>query len=412
MQRKLSPAALLTILTGLNLLNYFDRFIVSAVLESIKGQFTLTDSQTGFISMAFMLGYFVTSPFFGYLGDRLSRKWLIAVGILVWSLGTVLTGYATDYGHLIACRILVGVGEASYATMSPGLISDSFAPAQRNNALTIFYVAIPLGAAFGTLFGSWAGAHHGWPYAFIWAGLPGLLLAFSLLPFREPLRGESEGKAGLPEFATKPSVKDIFGLFKIPSYNLVVGGYIAYTFAMGAYVHWGQAFLQRIHHLPQQTAGNFFGGVMVVAGLVGTFLGGFAATAWQKRNSAGYAFTLGLSVLVAVPLAFLFATLSSANHVMVCMAVAMFCLFLSTGPVNTVIIEAVPVNLRASAMALSIFMIHLFGDVWSPFVVGAVSDRLGSLAYGLMILPGALLLCAVLWLALAARIVRLRRRVG
>src|SRR5204863_1292199 len=111
----------------------------------------ISDGQVGRIVTTFMLGYFVTSPFFGYLGDRSSRKWLIAGGIFVWSLGTVLTGFAATFAMLLAFRVLVGVGEASYATISPSLISDSYPPQKRNNALTIFYAAIPVGAALGNI---------------------------------------------------------------------------------------------------------------------------------------------------------------------------------------------------------------------------------------------------------------------
>src|SRR5438045_5762611 len=100
-----------------------------------------------------MIGYFATAPFFGYLGDRISRKWLIAMGIFVWSLGTVLTGYASNFKILLCYRVLVGLGEASYATISPGILSDTFSAAKRNNALTIFYVATPVGAAFGNILG-------------------------------------------------------------------------------------------------------------------------------------------------------------------------------------------------------------------------------------------------------------------
>src|SRR4051812_44872582 len=151
--RQLSPFWTLFILTGLNLFNYLDRYVVSAVLTPIRDDFHVSDGDLGRINTIFMIGYFVTSPIFGYLGDRASRKWLIAGGIFVWSLGTVLTGYATSFAWLLGYRILVGVGEASYATISPSLLSDVFPAERRNNALTIFYVAIPVGAALGNILG-------------------------------------------------------------------------------------------------------------------------------------------------------------------------------------------------------------------------------------------------------------------
>jgi len=404
--RRLSPFWTLFILTGLNLVNYLDRYVLSAVLPSLQPDLGINDGDAGRIVTAFMIGYFITSPFFGYLGDRASRKWLIAAGIFVWSLGTVLTGVATSFAMLLCFRVLVGLGEASYATISPSWISDTFGPAKRNNALTIFYVAIPVGAALGNILGGLIDKEYGWRTAFIVAGAPGLLLALSLLPFQEPQRGQAEGGEAAPEFHKKPTVKDILRLFCIPEYVLVVTGYTAYTFALGAFGLWGPSFLVRVHQIPKDTAATFFGAVLVVAGLVGTLAGGFAATAWQKRNRAGYALTLGWSVLVAVPVALGAFLVPDRNLAMACLALSMFLLFLSTGPVNTLIIETVPVHLRASAMAVSIFMIHLFGDIWSPEIVGRLSDAWGSLRQAVLILPGALLVGAAVWLWLAVRMGR------
>ena len=400
--QQLSPAWILFILTGLNLFNYLDRFVLSSVLTPIQKEFGLNNDQAGWLGTAFMIGYFVTSPVFGWLGDRNSRKWLIAAGILVWSVGTILTGFAATFAMMIAFRLLVGLGEASYATISPSLISDSYAPAKRNNALTIFYVAIPVGAALGTILGGFIAAHWGWRHAFIWAGVPGLLLALVMLPFAELKRGQAEGKAA--EAAKKSSLRDIANLFRIPDYALVVLGYTAYTFALGAFGYWGPTFLQRAHGVALEKAATFFGAVLVVAGLVGTLIGGFAATAWQKRNRAGYAWTLGLSVLVAVPLAYGAFLAASTFWSMSFLAAAMFFLFLSTGPVNTLILETAPVNLRASAMAVSIFTIHLFGDMWSPEIVGRLADSFGgNLQKAVLILPVALIVASALWLSLALK---------
>src|SRR5688572_29586736 len=191
-RKPLSPTWVLVILTGLNLFNYLDRFVLSAVLTPLQKDLGINDGEAGRLVTAFMIGYFVTSPIFGWLGDRFSRKWLIAAGIFVWSLGTVLTGFAATFAVMIAFRVLVGLGEASYATISPSLISDTHPPKKRNNALTIFYVAIPVGAALGTIIGGLIAAKWGWRHAFIWAGVPGLFLALVLLPFAEPKRGEAE----------------------------------------------------------------------------------------------------------------------------------------------------------------------------------------------------------------------------
>jgi MFS transporter, Spinster family, sphingosine-1-phosphate transporter len=400
-RKQLSPAWMLFILTGLNLFNYLDRSILNAVRTPLAADFGLSYGESGRAFTAFMVGYFVTSPFFGYLGDRLSRRWLIALGIFVWSLGTVLTGMAGGFTILLLYRVMVGFGEASYATISPSLISDTFGPLKRNNALTIFYVAIPVGSALGYIIGGEIAAHAGWRQAFIWAGLPGLALALVLLPFREPQRGQAELKVG--ETLSKPTAGDFLKLFRNFDYMLVVWGYVAYTFAIGAFSFWGPTFLEKVHQLSNAGANRFFGSVLVIAGLVGTMLGGFAATAWQKRHPAGYAWMLTGSMIASVPFAFGAFLVQGTFWSMAFLAMAIFILFLPTGPVNTLILETVPINLRASAMALSIFMIHLFGDMWSPEIVGRIADATGSLQKAVLILPAALIVGAILWLALAIK---------
>lgn len=399
MNRKLSPFWLLFILTGLNLFNYVDRAVLNAVRTPMADGFHINYGESGRAFTFFMIGYFVTSPFFGYLGDRASRKWLIAAGIFVWSLGTILTGFAGTFVMLLAFRALVGVGEASYATISPSLISDSFDSRRRNNALTIFYAAIPAGYAVGYIFGGQISAHHGWRNAFIWSGIPGLLLALILLPFKDPARGQMDAPSGHPP--ARPKLRDFFKLFRNRRYQLVVWGQVATTFALGAFSFWGPTFLEKIHGLTTAEANNYFGGLIVVAGFGGTMLGGFAATKWQKHHRAGYAWLLASSVFLAVPVSFLALWVSDAGQAKAFLAVAIFLLFLGTGPVNTLTLETVPVNLRASGMALSIFSIHLFGDMWSSEIVGVLADRWHNLQRAVLILPVALLVAGLFWLALA-----------
>jgi len=368
----------------------------------LAADFKIGYGDSGRTVTAFMIGYFVTSPFFGYLGDRFPRKWLIALGIFIWSLGTMLTGFAAGFVTLLWYRVLVGLVEASYATISPSLISDTFCPAKRNNALTIFYVAIPVGSALGYMLGGEIAAYWSWRHAFIWAGIPGLLLALILLPFGEPRRGQAELSPN--ESVPKPVPRDYLQLFKSVDYQLVVWGYVAYTFALGAFAFWGPTFLEKVHHLTNQNAASFFGAVLVLTGLVGTLVGGFAATAWKKRNRAGYAWMLSSSILLAVPSSFAAFLCSNTVATMAFLALSMFFLFLSTGPVNTLILETVPMNLRASAMALSIFMIHLFGDMWSPELVGRLADAWNhDLTKAVLILPVALLVGGVLWVILALK---------
>ena len=186
----------LAILSGLNFVNYLDRYVMSAVVTPMQKELSLSDGDAGWAASAFMLGYFISAPIFGYLGDRLPRKYLMLTGVIIWSLATAGSGLAQNFAQLFAIRMVVGVGEACFVTMGPSWISDCFASTRRNTALTLFYVAIPFGSAIGFTIGGWFAQHGDWRGAFIYAGLPGVLLALSLLFLREPRRGESDGIGG------------------------------------------------------------------------------------------------------------------------------------------------------------------------------------------------------------------------
>ncbi|MSU70627.1 MAG: MFS transporter [Opitutaceae bacterium] len=406
------PLFSLAALSGLNLLDYLDRQILAAVLTPVKDELHLSDEQLGTIATAFMLGYFLTAPIFGHLGDRLPRKWLIAAGVFVWSLGTVLSGHATTFASLIWFRALVGFGEASFGTISPGWIADLFPAQRRNNALSIFYLAIPVGSALGYIVGAVLAAHYGWRAAFLWAGAPGLLLALGLFVLREPVRGASDPAMGAAQ-PTPGGVMAFRQLLKLPDYLLVVAGYIAQTFAMGGFAFWAPTFLHRVHGMNLQSAGTFFGGALVLTGLTATLLGGLAATDWQRRTGTGYAWVLALSALGAAPAAFAAFMLSNLAAAKVALVLSMFLLFLTTGPVNTLILESVPVMMRATAMAGSIFAIHLFGDLWSAKLVGLLSDRFGDLQRAVLwVLPSALIVSAFFWVCLVVHTRRLRQATG
>lgn len=396
------PAATLVVLTGLNLCNYLDRYVLPAVLAPIERDFRLTDGQAGILLNAFMLGYFATSPFFGYLGDRLPRKWLVAAGVLVWCAGTILSSCAHGYLSLLCFRLVIGFGEASYGTASPAWIADLYVPARRNLALSVFYLATPVGSALGFIVGGAVAAHFGWRAAFLCAGLPGLALAGALTALREPERGGLDPAAPAAAPATF-GLAAFTGLFAYPEYRLVVAGYAAQTFALGAFANWAGPFLQRAHGLSLAAADRFFGLAIVVTGLAATALGGLGASAWQRRSPAGYAWVLALSAAAAIPFSFAAFLCRQLAPAQVCLVGAMFLLFLSTGPVNTLILETVPAARRASAMAVAIFTIHAAGDLWSSSLVGLLSDHFGDLRRAVLwTLPEAIAACAVCWALLVA----------
>jgi MFS family permease len=401
-RKPLWPVASLVVLTGLNLLDYIDRTILSSVLPLLQPDLKINDDAAGSIGTAFMLGYFLTSPIFGYLGDRMPRRWLIAAGVFVWSLGTLFSGHASGFVSLLCFRVLVGFGEASFGTLSPSWIADLFPPAKRNNAISIFYIALPVGAALGYIIGGYVGAHYGWRAAFKFVGYPGLLLAFTLFLLREPMRGASDlpvsGGAKLTPVADA-GWRTYRELLRFPRYVLVIAGYIPQAFAMGGFQFWAPSFLARVHHMELQAANDYFGRSLVIMGLIATLGGGYVATVWQRRTGTGYAWMLSLSALLAVPAGFAAFALQDTGQAKIALTASMFFLFFCNGPLNTLIMETVPAGMRASAVAMSIFSIHMFGDLWSPKIVGYLSTRWSDdlRSAVLWTLPGALVLSAFFW---------------
>jgi MFS transporter, Spinster family, sphingosine-1-phosphate transporter len=386
------PLTILLLLSGLNLLNYLDRFLLAAVGPKVQEELGLTDLQFGLVVNAFMVGYFLTSPVFGLLGDRFARKGLIALGIAGWSLATAASGLAGSFTTLVLARLVVGVGEASYATLAPTIIDDLAEPSAKNRWLAVFYVAIPMGSALGYLLGGQLEAAFGWRSAFFIAGGPGLLLALTGLLIAEPARRtrpeEEAGRRGAGVWLE---------LLRIPIYRDAVAGYTAYTFALGGFAAWAPKYLYQRLHMDLKTADFWFGAILVVTGLVATFVGSQWGDRWPGDDRPRVNLRL-CAVTAAIGFPFSIACLlaDSPTGFFLGIAATQFALFLSTSPINVVILQGVPVELRASAMALSIFAIHLFGDMISPPLVGAISDA-SSLRAGMFVLPAALALAATAW---------------
>lgn len=403
--RAVQPAAwlALAIFSGLNLLNYLDRYVLSAVLGPVQSELHLNDATAGWTASAFMLGYFITAPIFGYLGDRFPRRYLALAGVMAWSAATACTGLAQNFPELFAIRIFVGIGEACFVTIAPSWISDLFAATRRNTALTLFYVAIPFGSAIGFEIGGWFAEQGLWREAFYWTGVPGVVLALTLLTLREPGRGEADGVTLAPGKLPVARVGEIMGLLRDGRYGLLVWGYAAQTFALGAFGLWGPAFLHRVHGFSPGSAAGIFGEILAGTGLVATLSGGLLASALRRRMRTGYAWLMAVSLTASVPVCFAALTVADGGLCLGGLGLAMFLIFLPTGPIASELFEIVPVHLRASGMALCTFIIHLFGDFGSPALVGHVSDALG-LQKGVLILPVMLMIGAMLWLLLIRRL--------
>lgn len=386
-------ASIVWILTGLNLFNYLDRYVATAVSPKIAKDFDLTDWQTTAIISAFMLGYFVTSPVFGALGDRYPRKGLIAGGVLLWSLATAASGLATGLGMLIFVRILVGIGEASYATLSPTIIDDVSEPQTKNKWLALFFVAIPIGTALGYGLGGWMAVKWGWQVAFFIAGAPGILLAGLVLLIAEPPRKV------LVAVSHGPKKGAVGQLLRLPMYRNAVLGYTAYTFALGAFAGVAPLFLERSFEMEGSQGTLWLGIILASGGLLGTAIGGWLGDRYPGEDRArAYLKVCAIVSAIAVPFSAACLLARTPVEFFVPFGICGVLLFTATAPINAAILKAVPEELRASAMAVSIFSIHLFGDFISPQIVGGISDLLGkNLRAAMGILPVAIAVGALVW---------------
>jgi MFS family permease len=395
----------LAVLTLINMVNYLDRYLVPSLVESIKhSDFQLTDFQLGALNFGFLIVYTLVAPIFGVLGDRGSRPRWIAFGIFLWSGATALSGLARSYSALLISRTLVGVGEASYVAIAPSLLSDYFPRRLRGRVFAVFFCAIPVGSALGYVFGGLIDKHYGWRAAFLIGGIPGLVLAALTLLLRDPVRGsgdahedQSKPVPSLPRNSQTPSALATYRSFLANRpYVLTVLGYAAYTFAVGGLAFWMPAFLERIRGVPRASATIGFGGIVVVTGFVGTFAGGWLGDHWAKTSRQGYLWLSSWTTFLAVPCACVALIATTPAIYYSGIVVAELLLFMSTGPINSAIVNYVAPDQRASAMALSVFAIHALGDVVSPPLIGMLSDQ-SSLASAVLLVPVAIACGGAIW---------------
>jgi MFS family permease len=310
---------------------------------------------------------------------------------LVWSFATATAGFSSGYWMLLSARTVVGVGEASFGTVSPGIIADYFSRENRGKILSFFYLAIPAGSALGYLFGGILGHYAGWHAAFLVVSVPGILLSLPLYFLREPSRGESDGMVESRREGVSKGYLQLAGNW---SFIINTMAMAAMTFALGGLAQWVPTFLCRTHGFDVATGNILFGSVTILAGITGTLSGGWLGDHFQKRNNKGYLLVSGWGFLAGVPVTIYALTTQSAAICLGATFFAEFFLFLSTGPLNTTIVNVTKPAIRAMAFAVNIFFIHAFGDAVSPIIIGRLSD-LHGLSIALLITPMAIFIAAL-----------------
>jgi MFS family permease len=364
----LYPRTTLVILTALNLLNYIDRSVLNAVQPLIQSEFHVSDAEIGRLTTVFLIFYTLSAPIMGPLADRYSRRLIIALGAFAWSAVTMLTAVTYTYQALLVRHTLVGIGEASFVTISPTLVADLFPESKRGRVLGVFYLAIPVGFALGYLIGGYFGTHFGWRRPFYVAGAPGFLLGTVMLVLPEPERGQFDSLRATPERSK------VAGLVRNPAFITATLGMAMMTFAQGGLLVWMPTFLSRMRGYTLGQANNLFGLIIAVDGTVAALAGGWLGDRLLARTKGAYYLVSAVSMGLGIPV--MTVALFDRGPAMVPgIVVAAFLLLLNTAPLNAAIINSVGAHIRATAIAVNLFVIHFLGDAFSPWLIGRVSDR-------------------------------------
>jgi MFS family permease len=400
----------LAVLLAINFFNFIDRQVLAAVVhpmtqyffpEAEKGADEFVEAKMGLLQFAFMFSYLILAPAFGWLADRVSRWWLIGAAVVVWSLASGASGLAPTFLLLFLTRCFVGVGEAAYGPAAPTIISDLYPVKVRGSVLAWFYAAIPVGSALGYALGGLTTTIWGddrWNLAFYMVVPPGLLLGVWCFFMPEPPRGQADLAAGEPRRTAR--LKDYVTLLRTPSYVLDCLGMTALTFALGGIAFWMPRYIVHDRGEPDLgTVNLIFGGIVVVSGLGATLLGGLAGDKLRGRFPGSYFLVSGVSMLLAfvmIPLA-LWTPFRPFPWAWIFIFLACFFLFFNTGPTNTILANVTHPAVRASAFALNIFIIHLFGDAVSPSIIGVITHYT-SMNTAFLVVSGMVLVGGLLWL--------------
>jgi MFS transporter, Spinster family, sphingosine-1-phosphate transporter len=392
----------LGVLFTINLFNYVDRQVISGVLPLVQQDLRLSDTALGWLASAFMILYLIGSIPLGVLGDRVARHRLIAVGVGMWGAATFLSGSARSYGQLFTARALVGIGEASYGPTATAMVSDLFPRERRGFVNALFNAAIPLGGAIGVIAGGLVGSRYGWRAAFLLVGLPSVALTVLAWRLGDPPRGAQDRLAG-DEMPPPPGgfFEGVVGLLRTPTFVMVCAVGMLVAFAIGAFNHWLPLYLHRVKQFSVPEASFWFGVLSAAGGFLGVVSGGFVGDLLARRIPAGHLLTIAGGFLLAAPAGIVMMLAHDRAVLLPALFFAVTFLVLYIGSVNAVIHNVVHPALRATAVAIFVFVINLGGAALSPAVVGLVSDRRHSLQAAMLMLPVLVFFAGLMALAAA-----------
>lgn len=353
----------LFLLTMVNFVNYVDRQVLFPLVSLIQTEFLLTDQQVGLMATSFSLVYAPATLVLGWLADRTSRKKIITYGVLFWSAATFLSGLATSYPTLLVSRALVGVGEAAYTPAAMAIITAAFSRGVRATVQGVYNMGMLLGGAFGLAIGGMLGQWVGWRPAFFIVGVPGLLLALTIMKLEEPAHE-----------TRKEKMVPVKALLRVPAYVMVlVSGWFV-TFAGFAYVFWGVEYVRRFKGFSLAWAGAGLGTVVMVSVILGVLAGAAVADGLARKHPGGRAAAIAGSLLVSSPL--IYGALVTESRVLFLALFFVGGFFMSWyhGPLVALVHDLFPEQAHASAMGVYFFFVNLFATAVAPWAIGKISD--------------------------------------
>jgi MFS family permease len=382
---------LLAVLALINFVNFAARQVFVPLIPMLRTQLNVSDEQLGSLQTLLLIVLALASIPSGFLADRFSRKTIIAMGILLWSVATFAGGLATSFTVLLLARSLVGFGEAAYAPAAQSMISGSFPQERRASAQASFASGMLLGGACGQVIGGIIAPRYGWQMALFVVAAAGILPAIALLGVEEPPRGP------------RSDVVPIIRILSVPAFLSMIAGGICITFASVSLIHWGVDFAVNYKDFSLREASVALSIITLVSLILGVLCGGYVADKLQKRFSYGRLIAIGMALLLATPFLLLAIQSEEKQTVLVGLFIAGFFMSWYHGPVTAVIHDMMPRRAHSSSIGVYMFATQLIGGL-GPQVIGKISDQ-RDLQVALQI-AAAVLVCGALLMLLVIHFVR------
>jgi MFS family permease len=388
----------LALMLLLGVVNVIDAGIIAALLTPLKQEFHLTDEQLARLSSVFMFAGMVGAPLFGYFASRYGRKAAIVTGAVIWSIGSIASGFTGGLVSLLVWRAVTGFGEAAYNGLAPSWLADLYRPKWRSLVMSSYMVKNKVGTAIALALGGWAAARYGWSHAFVIAGVPGLALVALFLFVKEPIPGATEGTAKPAAGAARVRFREGLAVLRYPGFLIHTGATFLFFAGMTGQ-GWIPSYLHRVYELPNKEASIFLGQVLLYT-LPAGLLGGYLSSRYLRSRPWAFPAFLVATMLLAGGLLFAAYGVRDLFAAQILIGAATASFGLSMGPMTTLSMETIPAPLRPYATFLMVPIQGIFGIAISQ-AFGVLSDLYG-LHNAIFISPAGYLSAGLAWIVFIA----------